>query len=40
MKFLLDTNPCIVYLRGKNSLQLQRLPPARDSVRKGRTTMT
>jgi tRNA(fMet)-specific endonuclease VapC len=24
MKFLLDTTPCVVYLRGKNSLLLQR----------------
>jgi tRNA(fMet)-specific endonuclease VapC len=24
MKFLLDTTPCVVYLRGKNSLVLQR----------------
>ena len=24
MKFLLDTSPCVVYLRGKNSLLLQR----------------
>jgi tRNA(fMet)-specific endonuclease VapC len=31
MKYLLDTNPCIVYLRGKNPLLLQRFrqhPPS------------
>lgn len=32
MKYLLDTNPCVVYLRGKNALLRQRfaLHPSSD----------